>query len=486
MDLENLVDDVDYALGGSASERARAENQALLDELERKKKARTMAVPTDDGRVRARLREIGEPITLFGERAPDRRDRLIYVLSQINAAKGGDAMDVDAQEESSSDDDEEEFYTAGDLELLEARRRMAEYSIPRARARVQYQREESKIPLQKVIDIRKKVFTELKTLSIYGSQVGDERPLSQVRFSPDGKYLATGSWAGNVKVWNVPACTPVKSWHGHADRVGGVAWHPDVVNRYDDNVLHIASGGEEGGVTLWSMKSDEPLTVMKGHVDRVARIAFHPSGHYIASASFDTSWRLWDVELGKSLLVQEGHSRAVYAVDCQDDGALVASGGLDGIGRVWDLRSGRTAMVLDGHLKAIFSMNFAPNSYQIATGSGDDTVRIWDMRTLKALHIIPAHKSNVVDVRYFRGSYPAPDAADRDAQYRTGLYFATAGYDGLVRVWSADDWQLVKSVATDAGKVMSVDISPDKQFIAAGSWNRSFQLFTPDTSAADV
>jgi pre-mRNA processing factor 4 (PRP4) like len=55
-------------MGGPSSERARAENQALLEELERKKKASTMAVPTDDGRVRARLRQIGEPITLFGER----------------------------------------------------------------------------------------------------------------------------------------------------------------------------------------------------------------------------------------------------------------------------------------------------------------------------------------------------------------------------------------------------------------------------------
>ena len=51
-----------------ASERARLENQVLLDELERKKRARTLAVPTDDNRVKARLREIGEPITLFGER----------------------------------------------------------------------------------------------------------------------------------------------------------------------------------------------------------------------------------------------------------------------------------------------------------------------------------------------------------------------------------------------------------------------------------
>lgn len=62
--FDTLVDDGNY-LG---SDRARIENKVILDELERKKKARSMAVPTDDTRVKARLREIGEPITLFGER----------------------------------------------------------------------------------------------------------------------------------------------------------------------------------------------------------------------------------------------------------------------------------------------------------------------------------------------------------------------------------------------------------------------------------
>lgn len=62
--FDSLMDDGNY-LG---TERARMENKVILDELERKKKARTMAVPTDDNRVKARLREIGEPITLFGER----------------------------------------------------------------------------------------------------------------------------------------------------------------------------------------------------------------------------------------------------------------------------------------------------------------------------------------------------------------------------------------------------------------------------------
>ena len=49
------------------SKKAREEHQAILDEFERKKRARTLAVPTDDGRVRAKLRELGEPQCLFGE-----------------------------------------------------------------------------------------------------------------------------------------------------------------------------------------------------------------------------------------------------------------------------------------------------------------------------------------------------------------------------------------------------------------------------------
>lgn len=78
--LDTLMDDGDY-LG---SERARVENQIILDELERKKKARALAVPTDDNRVRARLREIGEPITLFGERVCS---YLIYFLHCIASTK---------------------------------------------------------------------------------------------------------------------------------------------------------------------------------------------------------------------------------------------------------------------------------------------------------------------------------------------------------------------------------------------------------------
>jgi WD40 repeat protein len=69
-----------------------------------------------------------------------------------------------------------------------------------------------------------------------------------------------------------------------------------------------------------------PLAELQGHTGRVCRTEFHPSGKYLASASFDGTWRLWDVERGVSLLEQEGHSKEVYAVNFQGDGALLCSG----------------------------------------------------------------------------------------------------------------------------------------------------------------
>ena len=71
------------------------------------------------------------------------------------------------------------------------------------------------------------------------------------------------------------------------------------------------------------------------------------------------------------------------------------------------------------------------------------------------------------------------DGAD-EWWYRSGLYFASAGYDGFVKLWSADDWQLLRTLTTDSGKVMSVDLTTDGRLLASGTYNRNFQLFAPE------
>lgn len=64
---------------GTGQEIARAEAQASEDMFERRKVLRALAVPTDDTKVRERLRAMALPMTLFGERVG------VYALPKLNA-----------------------------------------------------------------------------------------------------------------------------------------------------------------------------------------------------------------------------------------------------------------------------------------------------------------------------------------------------------------------------------------------------------------
>ena len=60
----------------------------------------------------------------------------------------------------------------------------------------------------------------------------------------------------------------------------------------------------------------------------------------------------------------------------------------------------------------------------------------------------------------------------------SGAYFATSGFDGLVNLWSADDWQLQKSLSGHTGKAMSVDISSDGKTTVSGGWDRTVRVYS--------
>ena len=71
------------------------DRQALLEEFERRKKARQINVSTDDSEVKRNLRQLGEPICLFGEGPADRRTRLRELLANL----GEDAIKKKHEEE---------------------------------------------------------------------------------------------------------------------------------------------------------------------------------------------------------------------------------------------------------------------------------------------------------------------------------------------------------------------------------------------------
>lgn len=486
--------DRNYEMPASADGVAPEKASAILSQFDRKRRLAQLAVPTDDAKVRARLRELGHPITLFGEGPAERRDRLKVIILDQEEGAGQDGFLTDVQMQEAAQDEadqEEEFYTEGVPELLEARRAMAKYSLPKARSRILRQREDSAIPLRTHVKHRKEIKEKLQDFELFGTQIAGERPVSITRFAPNGEIIAAGNWAGGIKLLDVPNLDEKATLRGHTGIVGGIAWYPGATlssSNVSPDSLNLASGaGGQGGASdihLWSLNKETPISTLQGHTDRVCRVEFHPSGKYLASASFDTTWRLWDVETTAELLLQEGHSRQVFTVSFNTDGSLLASGGFDSIGRIWDLRTGRTIMILDGHIREIFTLDWGIDGYRVLSGSGDGWVKCWDIRQVKQAGGIGAHNGNVSDLRWFKGldadvssSVPSSGVRQEHNPRKAGTFFVSGGFDKNVNIYSADDWSLAKSLSGHSGNVLSVDITNDAKWIASSGHDRTVKLW---------
>ncbi|PNS18524.1 hypothetical protein CAC42_5063 [Sphaceloma murrayae] len=486
-DLSNVPTDTNYEIPAAQAGGGSTRTADVLAEMGRKKKAAAIAVPTDDGHVRAKLREMDEPMTLFGERPEDRRDRLRAVMYSQQESGDGD-VDMGGDDEE-ADDTNQEFYTTGTKELLEARKAIAKYSMPRAKRRMEYQKLESGIALNKHVDHRNVIRERLSGFELFGSQIAADRPVSMARFAPNGQMVAAGNFGGSIKLLDVPNLDEKLLLRGHTSQVSGISWLPGATlsdSAVTDSTLNLASGGGEGNVNLWSLTQDTPLATLSGHSGRVCRVEFHPSGRYVASASYDTTWRLWDVETTTELLLQEGHSREAFAISFNQDGSLVASAGLDSIACLWDVRTGRRVLYLESHIAPIYALDWSIDGYRIMTGSGDGFAKCWDIRMMKETASIGAHRGGVTDLRWYKGLdgpvnwAPEDSMSDELEPRKAGTFFVSGGFDKNVNIFSSDDWVLCRSLSGHSGNVLSVDVTADAKWIVSSGFDRTVKLWARD------
>jgi WD40 repeat protein len=73
---------------------------------------------------------------------------------------------------------------------------------------------------------------------------GHAGPVMAVQFSPDGQWLASGSYDATARVWDAASGTLLSTLAGHQAQVFGVAFHP--------REALLATGSIDQTVRLWS------------------------------------------------------------------------------------------------------------------------------------------------------------------------------------------------------------------------------------------
>ena len=327
---------------------------------------------------------------------------------------------------------------------------------------------------------------DLLTSNVHGGGV------VQVSWSPDGKYVAAGTFQG-LTVFSPDTGEVVAKVDGDGSFRDGVHWRPDgervaAVSGGDDGSVikvwdfkqhrmhrnieidarvrdlswspdgkQIASPGPEKRVVLWDAESGQPVRKLAGHETDVLKVAWSPDGTRIAASGHEPGTILiWHVETGEVVTKIES-GRMILCLAWSPDSAQVAGGILNGQVLRWDARSGEKELThsVEGWVAAL-AWNY--DGSRIAASNWGNLVTIFEAGGDQIVRILRGHTDNVRSLTW------SPD----------GKRLATAGR--VVKIWDAYHDRVVRTITDDADIGETVVFSPDDNRLAYIAVDRKIKV----------
>lgn len=199
-----------------------------------------------------------------------------------------------------------------------------------------------------------------------------------VRFSMDGKYVATGC-NKSAQIYDIVSGDKICVLQDDNADTGGDLYIRSVC--FSPDGKYLATGAEDKLIRVWDIQSRTIRNTFSGHEQDIYSLDFSRDGRTIASGSGDRTVRLWDIETSNSVLtltIEDGVTTVAISPDCR----LVAAGSLDKSVRVWDIATGHLVERLegpDGHKDSVYSVAFSPSGKDLVSGSLDRTIKMWEL-----------------------------------------------------------------------------------------------------------
>ena len=304
--------------------------------------------------------------------------------------------------------------------------------------------------------------------------------LYDIKFTPDGNRVAV---ATSIGIWIYDAHTgeELALLVGHADIVTSLGFPAD--GRF------LASGSLDGTVRLWDIETGEQMALFAGHRRGIEAIAVSPDGKTVVSGDrLEGRLIFWDTETGEQI---KRHTRytdnlihtfkifldrsrtltypnAIEGLASSLDGKTFASGHSDGIVRLWDAGTGRKLSLIKADKHAsIWSLALSPDGKTLARSLPNAGVLLHTLQNGKSLSHRPVHHAHFPENLIF-----SPDGT---TLIGTGGFYEKdrdfyEEWDTHIHVWKVDTGALLRSffMPDKIKRVEALALSPDGGTILTG------------------
>ena len=330
---------------------------------------------------------------------------------------------------------------------------------------------------------------------------GHDDQVFSVAFAPKGTRLASGSFGGELRLWDGEQGKTLHTLPAHSAAIWGLAYSPD------GTVVATASG--DGTVGLWDGESGERRGALEGHDSDVFGVAFSPDGRQIATGSFDQKVRIFPRPSGEPRVL-EGHRGRVFSVAYSPDGALLASASRDGTARLWRSSDGSLVRSIEDD-SGLFGVAFSPDGATLVTSAVSGAIRTWDVATGERRATLGRHDAVALavafspdgrwvvsggDDRSMRlwdtslrpddvGLGPHVEGVNRVSFDPAGEVIVSAGHDNALRLWNLSDGTPFRVLGGHDDTVRAAEFSPDGKHIASVGHDRDVRIWDRQTGTVE-
>lgn len=150
--------------------------------------------------------------------------------------------------------------------------------------------------------------------------------ITRVEFSKDGKWLSVACRNNDAHLYALDGSGKKHDLKGHWGRIWGAAFSPDSKN--------VATFSYDGTVRIWNVDTGLLKSVLQ-HGSWVSNAVWSPDGKRVITSCADNNIRVFDPTDGFELLKLSGHKAPVLDVRITSDGKTLVSVGADMTLKLW-------------------------------------------------------------------------------------------------------------------------------------------------------
>jgi WD40 repeat protein len=334
-------------------------------------------------------------------------------------------------------------------------------------------------------------------------------PILALAYSPDGKYLASSSGAGDEKrgwgelrLWDT-ATLKLLPFSPDVGSVHSLAFSPDGRTLA---AAYFAGPNIRDKVQVWGLPSGTHRYTLPFPDQNAISIAYSSDGATLAVGHAAGTISLYDAVLGIFVETLSGHRGLVWSVACAHGNSSLASGGVDGKVRIWAGGPGARLVSEYRHKNHVWSVAFSSDDRYVVSSSKDGVIKLWDVEgrrerfsfTLpegwgERVALSPDSKTLAVAGGPFRKlwMYDVPPAPLSWLAHREGAEpreawavafspdsktLASAGDDHAVRLWDPATGRERAILRGHQTLVTCLAFSPDGKLLASGSFDEQANL----------